>query len=281
MTLTPRVLVTGATGNTASRLIPKLVGLGVSVTTASRHPSDLAGTTPVKFDWYDSATFDSALQGADRVYLVPPPLDPDPASVMVPFLERARERGVGRAVLLSASIVPSGGPAAGQVHHVLPDLFEQWAALRPSWFMQNFTGSHPHALGIRETGTIVTATGAGRVGFVDVNDVASVAAHALTDEVPPADDLILTGPEALSYDDVAAIFSDVSGREIVHEAVSRQALEQRLSVAIPAEAAAMLAQVDTLISTGAENRTTDTVERITGRAPRALRDVLSEALARH
>lgn len=60
---------------------------------------------------------------------------------MVPFLQRARAAGVHRAVLLSSSAIASGGPAVGQVHQALPGLFEQWAVLRPSWFMQNFTGS--------------------------------------------------------------------------------------------------------------------------------------------
>ncbi|MGW0445669.1 hypothetical protein ACWDWV_09910, partial [Streptosporangium sandarakinum] len=88
---------------------------------------------------------------------------------MLPFLHRARTTGVHRAVLLSSSAVPEGGPAVGTVHRALPDLFEQWAVLRPSWFMRNFTGTHAHARGIRDEG-IWTAAESGRVGFVDAED---------------------------------------------------------------------------------------------------------------
>jgi uncharacterized protein YbjT (DUF2867 family) len=107
---------------------------------------------------------------------------------MLPFLEQARTAGVQRAVLLSPSAIPEGGPAGGMTHRALPGLFEQWAVLRPSWFMQNFTGTHVHALSIREDGTIWSATGSGRVGFIDAGDIAAVAVHALTDEQAPNTD---------------------------------------------------------------------------------------------
>ena len=139
---------------------------------------------------------------------------------MLPFLQRARAGGVRRAVLLSSSAIPEGGPAVGTVHQALPDLFEQWAVLRPSWFMQNFTGTHAHALSIRDDGIIWTATGSGRVGFIDAEDIAAVAVHALTDEQAPNTDLVLTGPETLSYDDVAAIVTEVTGRAVVHRRLS-------------------------------------------------------------
>ena len=76
----------------------------------------------------------------------------------------------------------------GSVYRALPDLVEQWAVLRPSWFMQNFTGTHAHALSIREQGSILTATGNGRVGFIDAEDIAAVAVHALTGEHAPDTD---------------------------------------------------------------------------------------------
>ena len=146
--------------------------------------------------------------------------------------------------------------------------------------MQNFTGDHFHAVGLRETGRIVTATGTGRVGFIDAADIASVAARALTGEALADRELLLTGPEALSYGDVAEIYGDVTGRQTVHEAVDQGSVEQRLSGVMAPEAAGMLARLDTLVGSGAEDRVTDTVERITGRSPLDLRTVLERELAR-
>ncbi|MFE2706529.1 NmrA family NAD(P)-binding protein [Streptomyces mirabilis] len=264
-------LVIGATGTTGSRVVAGLIAEGHRVRAAGRSATPVEGAEPVRFDWNEPATFGAALDGVDRVYLIPPIGSSDPAAVMLPFLRRARSAGVHRAVLLSSSAIPAGGPAVGQVHQALPGLFEQWAVLRPSWFMQNFAGFTPHARSIRENGVILTATGDGRVGFVDAEDIAAVAVRALTDEQAPDADLILTGPQALSYDDVAAIITEVGGRPVVHRHLTFDQLRDRWSAEIPLEFATMLAGMDRAIADGAEDRTSDTVQRLTGRPPGTFR----------
>lgn len=267
-------LVIGATGTTGSRTAARLTAAGHRVKAASRHATAVPGAEPVAFDWYDPATHAAALGGVDRVYLVPPPGDPDPAAVMLPFLRRARAAGVLRAVLLSSSAIPEGGPAVGMVHRALPGLFDQWAVLRPSWFMQNFTGGHAHAVSIREDGAIWTATGSGRVGFVDAEDIAAVAAHALTGEHAPGTDLVLTGPQALDHDDITAITTEVTGRPVVHRRLSHAQLRDRLAALMPPEFAALLADLDRAIAHGSEDRVTDTVPRLTGRPAGTFRALL-------
>ncbi|KPC95255.1 NAD(P)H-binding protein [Streptomyces albus] len=275
----PAVLVVGATGTTGSRTAARLTAESHRVKAASRRAAPVAGAEPVRFDWYDTATHAPALEGVDRVYLVPPVGDPDPAAVMLPFLRQARAAGVRRAVLLSSSAVPSGGPAVGLVHQALPGLFPEWAVLRPSWFMQNFTGDHLHARGIREDGTVRSATGSGRVGFVDADDIAEVAVRALTDDRAPDTDLVLTGPEALSYDDVAAVLTEVTGRPVVHHRLTQTQLRDRLAAEVPAEFAGILAGMDGAIAQGAEDRVTDTVQRLTGRPPHSFRTVAERELS--
>lgn len=276
MTTVSTTLVIGASGTTGSRVVAQLVAAGYGVKAASRRATPVLGAAPVRFDWYDPSTHAAALDGADRVYLIPPLADSAPVAVMVPFLRQARAAGVHRAVLLSSSAIPEGGPAVGSVHRALPDLVEQWAVLRPSWFMQNFTGKHAHALSIRERGSILTATGSGRVGFIDAGDIAAVAFHALTDEHAPDTDLVLTGPEALSYDDIAAIMTEVTGRLVVHRSLSCEQMRERLAAQIPEEFAAMLAGLDRAIAEGSEDRVTDAVQRLTGRPARTFRAFLEE-----
>ncbi|GAA3114933.1 hypothetical protein GCM10017687_30180 [Streptomyces echinatus] len=197
---------------------------------------------------------------------------------MLPFLRQARATGVRRAVLLSSSAIPEGGPAVGTVHQALPELFEEWAVLRPSWFMQNFTSAHSHAVSIREDGIISTAAGSGRVGFVDAEDIAAVAVRTLTDEQAPNTDLILTGPEALSYDDIATIVTDVTGRRVIHHRLSFEQMRDQLATLMPVDFAAMLAGLDRAIAEGAEDRVTDTVQRLTGSPARAFRAVLEREM---
>jgi uncharacterized protein YbjT (DUF2867 family) len=290
-------LVVGATGTTGSRVVALLTANGHRVRAATRnaaaHPvgaaiADAPQTptpqTPqaeaVRFDWTDPATHDAALRGTALLYLVPPPGHPDPAEVMLPFLQRARAAGVRRVGLLSASAIPAGGPAVGQVHQALAGLFEEWAVLRPSWFMQNFTGDHVHAETIRANGTILTATGRGRVGFVDADDISAVAVHALTATRPPNTDLIITGPQALGYDDVAAILTEVTGRTVTHRQLTHEQLRDRLAATMPRDFAALLAGLDLAIAEGTEDRTTDTVQRLTGRAPRSFREFAERELSR-
>lgn len=142
--------------------------------------------------------------------------------------------------------------------------------------MNNFTGDHPVARGVR-AGEIVTATGTGRVGFVDADDIAAVAVRALTDEQPHNTDHLITGPQALSYHEAAEIIGDVTGRPVTHRAVDAPELLERLS-AYPPEFAAILAALDVAIADGAEDRVTDTVARVTGCPARDLRTFAGKEL---
>jgi uncharacterized protein YbjT (DUF2867 family) len=129
-----------------------------------------------------------------------------------------------------------------------------------------FTGGHPVAHGIRADGRIVTATGDGRVAFVDAADIAAVAGHALRDTDPHNTAHVITGPQTLSYAEVAAIISQTSGRPVRHIDVGTAELADRLIASGYApEFAAVLAALDAGIRDGAEDRTTGTVQRITGR----------------
>ncbi|ARQ68922.1 NmrA family NAD(P)-binding protein [Streptomyces marincola] len=280
MTTAGTTLVIGATGTTGSRTVAQLTAAGHRVKAASRRATPVAGAEPVPFDWHDPDTHAAALDGVDRVYLIAPVGDSEPAVTMLPFLHRARRAGVHRAVLLSSSAIPEGGPVLGTVHQAVHDLFEQWAVLRPSWFMQNFTGTHAHARSIRDEGIIWTATGSGRIGFVDAEDIAAVAVRALLDEQAPNTDLVLTGPEALSHDDIAAIVTEITGRAVVHRRQSYEQMRDRLTAQVPVEFAAMLAGMDRAIAGGAEDRVTDTVQRLTGRPPRTFRALVERETRR-
>ncbi|MCB5167354.1 ergot alkaloid biosynthesis protein [Streptomyces bambusae] len=264
-------LVIGATGTTGRRVTAGLTAAGHRAKAAGRTAAPVVGADGVRFDWNAPSTWEPVLEGADRAYLVPPVGSPNPAEVMLPFLRLAQAAGVRRAVLLSSSAIPAGGPAVGQVHQALPGLFDEWAVLRPSWFMQNFAGSSPHGRSIRNEGAIMSATGEGRVGFVDAQDIAAVAVRALTDDRAPNTDLVLTGPQTLSHADVAAILTEVTGRPVVHRQLTFEQVRDRWAAEIPLEFATLLAEMDRAIAAGAEDRTSDTVERLTGRPPGTFR----------
>ncbi|MEV4267902.1 ergot alkaloid biosynthesis protein [Micromonospora aurantiaca (nom. illeg.)] len=202
------ILVVGGTGTTGRLVAARLAAAGRRARVASRR----ASAEGVRFDWYDRSTHDTALDGVTALYLIAPLGDADPAPTMLPFLDLARRARVRRAVLLSSSAIEAGTPGLGEVQAQLGEMIPEWAVLRPSWFMENFVGDHPHAASARERGEIVSATGDARVGFVDPADIAEVAVRALTDPGPHDTEHVITGPERLSYADVAATLTDFLGR---------------------------------------------------------------------
>lgn len=270
------ILVTGGTGNTGGRLADLLDQRGVQVRIASRHqpPStDPAATREhVRFDWLDPATYPAAVSGVERLYLLRPS---GPVEQTLPlirqFLAAATRAGVRRVVLLHSAVNgPAGSPEIAEaVHQAMPE----WAILRPSWFMQNFTGAHPIARGIQANGQIVTATGDGRVGFIDAGDIAGAAAETLLLPAAPNDAYLLTGPEALSYSQVADILSEVAGRPIRHVNLSAEHLTaQWIAAGLPEAMARTAVELDLAVSRGDYDHTTTTVHDLTGRPARSLID---------
>jgi uncharacterized protein YbjT (DUF2867 family) len=271
------VLVTGGTGTTGSRVATFLRDRGVDVRTASRHP--VAGDDRhVLFDWADPTTFAAAVAGVDRVFLVAPLSDTDPALAVGGFLDAAVAAGTRRVALLSSSAVTDAPAGLGALPPLVRSRVPEAAVLRPSWFMQNFVGSHPVAAGIRERGQITTATGDGRVAFVDPGDIAAVAGHLLLGDPIPDGELILTGPQALSYAEAAAVVGEVTGTEVRHTSITVEELTAAIeSSGVPREYARVLAEMDAEIAGGSEERITTTVQDVTGRPPRSFRDFLADA----
>lgn len=258
------ILLTGGGGKTARRVAAQLTERRLDHRVASRSST---GPGSARFDWSLPQTFDAALDGVNALYLVAPPGDAEPLPVMLPFLQRALDKGVTRFVLLSASSLEENGPVMGAVHGWLSLHVPSWIVLRPTWFMQNFS-EQQHLPTILSDDAIYSATENGRVSFIDAEDIAAVAVVALTDPGFPNGDLILTGPECLSYDDVAALISSAAGREIHHRRLSAEHLtDWFVKGGIPATFAPTLAAMDTAISLGAEDRTTQEVLKITGRLP--------------
>lgn len=265
------VLITGGTGNTGGPLATLLRERGVAVRIASRHPA--ADPDHVRFDWSDPDSQLRALDGVDRVYLVPPVGVLDPMPQVGPFLEAAAQR---RVVALGSSVVVPNAPELDEFRSRIAST-PGCTVLRPAGFMQNFTGRHPVADGIRERGEIVTASGSGRLGWIDAADIAAVAAHVLPSD-DSVDEYVLTGPEALSYGEAAAIIAEVTGRPVRHRDITVDELARRLSAGLPADFAAALAAVDANIRAGAEDNTTSTVLDVTGRPPRSFRDFIRAEL---
>jgi uncharacterized protein YbjT (DUF2867 family) len=172
-------LILGATGKTGRRVVTALVDAGHTVRAAARTPGPAApGVTPVVFDWDDTSTHDAALAGVDGVYVIPPALRLDHPPLIAAFLERAKAAGVG-----ARSCCPRAAPTpTRRAPLALAERRSRRPGFRgptcgPSWFAQNFTEGV-----FRPDDALVAARRDGAVPFVDAQDIAEVAAAALTGE---------------------------------------------------------------------------------------------------
>ncbi len=278
------VLVTGATGKTGSALLDLLRARAEPVRAASRTPD---AVDAIRFDWDDVATHGPALDGVDRVYLVPPPTAVDPVPVVEPFLGEARRRGIRRLVMLGSAIefphAPERLELAARVR-AQPG----WLVLSPSGFMQNFLRPHPVGTAIRDHGEIATSAGSGRVGWIDARDVAASASAALTEPLLTEpllteqlrNDYVLTGPRGLSYTNAATIIATQTGRSMhVRDLTVDQVTARYRAAGLPAEFAGSLAATEDDVRAGRYDEVTTSVLDLTGRPPRTFEDFVREHAA--
>src|SRR5262249_1731247 len=115
-----------------------------------------------------------------------------------------------------------------------------------------------------------------RISMIDPRDVASVAAIALTDVAVPSR-VHVTGPEAITYDRVAAALSEITGRRVRYIDVPDTAAREGLRASgMPDWLAEQLVALFGMLRRGAAEQVTDSVRALTGRAPRTIEDFLRD-----
>jgi uncharacterized protein YbjT (DUF2867 family) len=258
-----RILVTGASGNAGAALVDDLVGAGMTVRAATRNPDGMAvreGVEPVMFSYDDAATYESALQGVDGVFLIAPPMDPGAPGKLGPIIEQA----TGHVVFLSAFGVDQFEEAPlRMVEKTLMGSGLPWTILRPNYFMENFSSGFL-AQGIRDRKGIFLAAGDAKTSFIACRDIAKVARKAFV-EKHHGKEYALTGPEALDHTEVARIIGDCLGTEITYHPLTEEAmLEGARGAGMPEFGVQYLAMLYGFVRDGMCAPVTDDVQRVTG-----------------
>ncbi len=235
MSLAPLV-VTGATGTVGREVVRHLVAAGVDVRATACDPgaSEAESAGAVRFDYEAPETFAGALGGAAPVFWLRPPPVSDVRGVMGPAMAYAAAHGAGRrpphAVVLS---VVGANPLVPHWHleRLARRLGMPTTVLRPSFFMQNLATAH--AAEVRDCGEVFVPAGRGKTSFVDARDIGEAAARVMREGGGPAGvdhagrTYTLTGSEALTYDEVAAILTRVLGRPVRYARPSPRAFRER------------------------------------------------------
>ena len=266
--MTSTIAVIGSTGKTGRRIAELLDERGQTVRRLAR------GTSPA-FDWEHPEGWPEALRGVDRLYaaFVPDLAVPDSAVAIARLIDEARTAGVQRIVLLSGR----GEAGARRCEDLLLASRIPATVVCASWFTQNFTEGM--LSGAVSSGVLALPAGDVREPFIDVDDLAEVAVEALTGEGHAGRVLEVTGPELLSFAEVASVLSEITGREVVYLPVTFDEFHAALAAEEGDDVATMLTELCREVLDGRNAATTTGVPDVLGRPAREVRTVLAEAFA--
>ncbi len=236
MVMKRTILLTGATGTVSSSLLEALKAAGSPVhlralarSEASATKLRTSGIDVVLGDLEEPESLPRAFEGADDLWLLHPPGPRAPENSMN-AVWAARRSGVKRIVRMSAIGAAHDAPTRNGRLHALSDAELQasglrWTILRPHFFMQNLLGLAPV---VASQGVLPFPLGDGKLGLVDVRDIADVAAAVLLDETSRHDGKIYTptGPESISMKAVAEALAGHLGRSVQYVPLSEEAARE-------------------------------------------------------
>ena len=274
-------LVTGASGVLGKRVLELLLQRGAShIIAASRTRFEMKGVQVRHADFDQPETLKAAFAGADRALLI------STDAIMQPG-QRARQHEAAIAALAESSVAhvvytsltnATKTQFALAADHALTEALLQqsglsFVALRNQIYMHMLLQSLPPALA---SGRIVDARGSGKISWVTREDCAQAAAAALWEGDTHTGIVDITGPQALSSAELAAIVTEVIGRPVRHEQASPQGmLEAMVSQGMPQAQAALFATFDAAIAHDELSVVTDGVAQLTGSAAVSVREFLA------
>jgi NAD(P)H dehydrogenase (quinone) len=295
-------VVTGVGGYIGAAVVENLLKDGVppaQIRVTSRNEATLAkwrarGVDARQADFNDKAALVAALRGATHLFMVSTmEAGPSRQRQHLHAVEAAREARIGHIVY--TSFLNAEKPEVTSLELADHQLTEK--LIRDSGIAWNFMRNNQYGDAMAEnqaaiaisTGKAIGNTGAGRVGFVARDDVAAVAARLLQGRGEPNTAYEVTGPEALSFADVSRLIRELSGARFEDIDLSDEAMYAMWdSLGVPREATGDFSRSpvpwcsDGMVSFGRMiregwlDRVSDVVERLTGRKPKSLRELMLE-----
>ena len=273
------ILVTGATGTNGRLVIQELLNAGQQVRAMVQDPAragDLqqAGAKLVVADFDTVHTLDAALAGVDRALLISP-VDQRLVEREIRFIERAKKADLKHLVKFSAiGAHPAASFTWGRQHgtseRLIMDSALPFTFVQPNFFTQNLLWSVET---IKTRGEIHSSIGTTPASHVDARDIAAVITAVLTEPLDHHAGRIhlVTGPAALTFDQIAEVGSQVVGKLVRYVNLSDERLKAGLIASGQSEwQADALLELNTYARQGHASVVTDTVQRVTGRPARTL-----------
>jgi uncharacterized protein YbjT (DUF2867 family) len=266
---TAPTLVISTTGKTGSRVAERLEARGVPTRGGSR-------SADPPFDWEDRDTWAAALEGARAAYVsyYPDIAIPGAVEAITAFANVALAQDVRRLVLLSGR----GEEEAQRAERAVRESGADWTIVRCSWFNQNFSeGFFAESVA---AGEVVLPRAAVPEPFVDVEDIADVAATALSEHGHVGKVYELTGPRLLTFEEAVSEIGTAIGRELRYVPVSiDEYAAAALDQGVPEDVVEFLRYLFGEVLDGRNASLTNGVRRAVGRGPRDFSQYAREAAA--
>lgn len=280
------ILVVGGTGTIGSEVTRLLKAGHAEFKALVRDPAKAKtlasqGVATVAGDLRQPSTLPGALAGVEKVFVVTP-LVPDQVQMRAALIAAAKAAGVRHFVMSTGIGAAPDAPVQlgrwhGENQKQVQDSGMAWTFVQPGYFMQNLL---MYGEAIRNSGEFYMPLGDGKVSWIDARDIAAVAATALT--TPGHENRVypVTGPEALSGAELAAILSETAGHTVSYVPISLdQAKQAMMAMGMTEALADAMNEVNAFAPAGHLAGVLDTVEKVTGRPARTFRQFAQEYAA--
>lgn len=284
------LLVTGASGQLGRGVINHLLDeqkiTPASIIAATRNPENLAdlaarGVTVRAANFNDRASLEKAFAGADRVLIISTAdLDLKTGRRLKQHetaVAAAKAAGVSHLAYTSMPNPEPGSPVlfAGD-HYGTEQAIKAsgiaYTIFRNGWYQENLFMALPHAIA---SGKWYSSAGDGRIAHGARDDMAAAIAAGLASGSEESRIYTLTGPQAYTTSEVAAMVSDVTGKPIEVVQVPDEGLAEGIKAAgVPEDFARIIASFDANTRAGRIAEVTDAVEKLSGRKSRTLKQFL-------
>jgi uncharacterized protein YbjT (DUF2867 family) len=275
-----KVLVTGATGNTGSLLVPALLRAGVDVRIFVRNEAKAksfkdSGAEVITGDLDKPETILPAVKGVDKIYLLT--WNGETQLQQAENVIKAAKQ-VGNPHIVRHSMWGSENSRiikqGYQIDEMIKSTGMPWTILKPTFYMQNTMMA---AQTISTDGVMYWAMKDGKLGMIDVRDIADAAFAVITGEGYEGKSYILTGPEAISFNGIAKIFSRVLDKDVKYINVPGEAsIQAMVGMGVPEWIAKGYAELSEGFSENFANSTTQNVEILTGHPARSFEEFAND-----
>jgi NAD(P)H dehydrogenase (quinone) len=280
-----KIGVSGASGHLGKAVVSELLQRpgGHEVVAITRTPETVSAPAQARFGDYDRPeSLAKAYAGLDRLLIITT-VAPEPGkrgAQNVAAIDAAVKAGVKHIVFMSSvgtrqEEEPARGASYWRGEQHLIATAPAWTILRMNFYAEAFLQQARASL---DQG-VLTALAENRAAFVARDDVAAAAAGILIGNGHAGAIYNATGPERLTGAERAAVIAEITGRPLAFRVITEEQLRAGLTKAgLPAGAVNIVVGIQASFAEGTFDIVTGDVERLAGRPPKSLRDVLVGAL---